>query len=45
MLELLAFLVELIFWVFFGPRHTPARTDMNILGDINPKLTSLPRNV
>jgi hypothetical protein len=30
-------LLEPILWAIFGPRHHPPRTDMTVLGDINPK--------
>jgi len=30
-------LIEPIFWAIFGTRHEPPRTDLTVLGDINPK--------
>jgi hypothetical protein len=34
---MLAILTEFLFWAFLGPRHDPPRTEMTVLGDINPK--------
>jgi hypothetical protein len=33
----LLWLIEPALWAIFGPRHGPPRTDMNVLGDINPR--------
>jgi hypothetical protein len=36
LLTLLALLAEPLLWVWFGPRHDPPRTEMGVLGDIDP---------
>jgi len=37
--SVLSFILDVLISFFFGARHDPPRTDMTVLGDINPKRT------